>query len=207
MVFPQNCVSRWFLLAFLAATAHGAFAADENPAVTEISPTVLVFSTSTGNVVASIGPDGALLVGTPSAASTQQINKILATRTKSSVRYVVIAPEDLAHSQGDAGWGRVGAFVAMHENALQRLGGNSMGAPPPLPPELVKLGVDRPRIAFSQILAFDLNGEAIHIVHQKPGYSNAGAFVHFHTAKLVYMGEVFPGDGYPSIDAARGGFA
>ena len=205
MIFARNGLSRWFLLAFLTATAHVAFAADENVGVTEVSPAVLVFSTSTGNVVASVGPDGALLIGTPSAASTQQINKILATRTKSSLRYVVIAPEDLAHSQGDAGWGRVGAFVAMHENALQRLGGNTMGPPPPLPPELVRLGVDRPRIAFSEVLAFDLNGEAIHIVHQKPGYSNADALVHFHTAKLVYMGEVFPGDGYPVIDAAQGG--
>lgn len=202
----RNCMGRWFVLAVLfVATQQVLFAADETVGVTEITPGVLVLSTSTGNVVASVGPDGALLVGTPSAASTQQIIKILATRTKSSVRYVVITPEDLAHSQGDAGWGRVGAFVAMQENALERLGGHTMGPPPPLPPELVKLGVDRPRIAFSEVLTFDLNGDAIHIVHQKPGYSNADALAHFHAAKLVYMGEVFPGDGYPRIDPAQGG--
>lgn len=202
----RNCMGRWFVLAVLfVATQQVLFAADETVGVTEITPGVLVLSTSTGNVVASVGPDGALLVGTPSAASTQQIIKILATRTKSSVRYVVITPEDLAHSQGDAGWGRAGAFVAMQENALERLGGHTMGPPPPLPPELVKLGVDRPRIAYSEVLTFDLNGDAIHIVHQKPGYSNADALAHFHAAKLVYMGEVFPGDGYPRIDPAQGG--
>ena len=54
-------------------------------------------------------------------------------------------------------------------------------------------------------MAFDLNGESIHIVHQKPGYSNADALVHFHVAKLIYLGEVFPGDGYPTIDPAQGG--
>jgi hypothetical protein len=67
------------------------------------------------------------------------------------------------------------------------------------------MGVDRPRIAFSEVLAFDLNGEAIHIVHQKPGYSNADALAHFHVANLLYFGEVFPGDGYPLIDYAQGG--
>ena len=202
----RNWISSWLVLALLfVATQQALFAAEGTVGVTEITPRVLVFSTSTGNVVASVGPDGALLVGTPSAASMQQINKILAARTKSPVRYVVIAPEDLAHSQGDAGWGRIGAFVAMQENGLQRLGGHVMGAPPPLPPELVKLGVDRPRIAFSEVLTFDLNGDAIHIVHQKPGYSDADAIAHFHTAKLVYMGEVFPGDGYPRIDPAQGG--
>jgi len=82
-----------------------------------------------------------------------------ASRTKSAARYVVIYPQDPAHSEGDAGWGPRGAFVAMQENALERLGGHVMGAPRPLPPRLVELGVDRPRVAFSEVLTFDLNGE------------------------------------------------
>ncbi len=185
----------------------GTLAADapEAVSVSEITPNVLVFATASGNVVASVGPDGALLIGMPSAASTAQISGILAGRTKSSVRYVVIAPADLAHSEGDAGWQRRGAFVAMQENALQRLGGHAMGPPKPLPPRLIELGVDRPRIAFSEVLTFDLNGEAIHIVHQTPGYSDADAIVHFHIANLIYLGEVFPGDGYPKIDTEQGG--
>jgi hypothetical protein len=118
---------------------------------------------------------------------------------------VVIAPADSAHSEGDAGWGQHGAFVAMQENALQRIGGNVMGTPPPLSERFIKLRVDRPRIAFSEVLGFDLNEESIHVVHQSPGYSNADAIVHFHVANLVYLGEVFPGDGYPTIEATQGG--
>ena len=38
--------------------------------VTEITPNLLVFSTTAGNVVASVGKDGAFLVGTPTTAST-----------------------------------------------------------------------------------------------------------------------------------------
>src|SRR6202012_3521205 len=108
--------------------------AQDRMGVTEITPNLLVFATNNGNVLASVGPDGALIVGTPSAASTPQISSVLAARTKSPVRYVVIAPQDLAHSQGDAGWGRRGAFVVMQENALQRLGGHAMGPPARLPP-------------------------------------------------------------------------
>src|ERR1700688_4803954 len=190
----------------LVLLGHCAFGAQQDAVgVTEITPTLFVFSTTAGNVVASVGGDGVLLVGIPLAASTPRISNLLASLTKSPVRYVVIAPQDLPHSEGDAGWGQRGAFVAMQENALRRLGGDTMGAPPPLSPRFVKLGVDRPRIAFSEVLAFDLNGESIHIVHQKPGYSNADAIVHFHVAMLVYMGEVFPGDGYPKIDPAQGG--
>ena len=179
--------------------------AQDLQATTEISPNVVLFATSTGNVVASVGPDGALLVGTPSAASTAGISAALSSRTKANTRYVVIYPEDLAHSQGDAGWVRRGAFVAMQEKALDRLGGHAMGPERALPPRLLELGVDRPRVAFSEVLTFDLNGEAIHIVHQPPGYSNADAVTHFHLANLIYLGEVFPGDGYPDIDSAQGG--
>jgi hypothetical protein len=93
----------------------------------------------------------------------------------------------------------------MQENALERLGGHTMGAPQPLPRRLIEIGVDRPRIAFSEVLTFDVNGEAIHVVHQTPGYSNADAIVHFHVANLVYLGEVFPGDGYPKVDRQQGG--
>ena len=53
--------------------------------------------------------------------------------------------------------------------------------------------------------SLDLNGEAIHIIHQAPGYSDADAVTHIHAAKTIYLGEVFPGDGYPEIDAAQGG--
>lgn len=192
------------LVAILLGAAMNA-TAQERVKLTEITPNVLVFATSMGNVVASVGPDGALLVGTPSAASTPQIEKILAGRTRNPVRYVVIYPENSAHSQGDAGWGKRGAFVVMQEKALERLGGHKMGKPGPLPDALAKLGVDRPRVSFSEVISFDINGEAIHIVHQKPGYSDADAVTHFHVASVVYMGEVFPGDGYPCIDAAHGG--
>jgi cyclase len=200
----RTCYEVFQTLLLLGSVSSLVLAA-EKPLVTEISPTILVFATSSGNVVASVGPDGALLVGTPAADSTSAIAEILARRTKSPVRYLVVAPEDPAYSQGDAGWGRRGAFVAMQENALERLGGHAMGPPKPLPAALLKLGVDRPRIAFSEVLTFDLNGEAIHVVHQPAGCSNADAIVHFHVANLIYLGEMFPGDGYPSVDAAHGG--
>jgi cyclase len=208
MTFRQACALLGVITLIpttVALMGRPAIDAEENVGVTEITPGLLVFTTKAGNVVASVGPDGALLVGTPATASTTYISNLLASRTKSAVRYVVIAPQDLAHSEGDAGWGRRGAFVAMHENALQRIGGNAMGAPSPLSRRFTELGVDRPRIAFSEVLAFDIYGEAIHVVHQKPGYSNADAIVHFHVANLIYLGEVFPGDGYPLIDPAQGG--
>jgi cyclase len=179
--------------------------ASENVAVTDLGPNLVVFTTSTGNVVASVGPDGALLVGTPSLGSTDQISRMLSLRTRSPHRYVVITSEDPGRSEGDAGWQARGAFVAMQENALGRFGGHTMGAPMPLPQRLTQLGVDRPHISFSEVLSFDLNHEAIHFIHQPGGSDDAQVLVHFHMANLLYFGEDFPGNGYPRIDVAHGG--
>lgn len=195
--------TRTVIVLLAGFTAGSAVAAEVT--MTEVTPNVLVFATALGNVVASVGPDGALLVGTPSKASTSEISSALESRTKSLVRYVVIAPESLAHSEGDAGWVRRGAFVAMQENGLGRWGGHNMGAGSALPPQLVQLGVDRPRISFDHVLSFDVNGEAVHVVHQDPAYSDADSIAHFHRANLVYLGEIFPGDGYPEVNATQGG--
>lgn len=199
-------VRRAVLTAFAFALLFvGVGQAQENVGITEVTPNVIVFATRKGNVVALVGPDGALLIGMPSADSTARISSELANRTKSPVRYVVIAPGDSTKSEGDAGWGRRGAFVAMQEKALERIGGHIMGPPKPLSEEFLKLGVGPPRISFSEVMSFDLNGDAVHIVRQTPGYCDADALVHFHVANVVYFGEVFPGDGYPPIDAEHGG--
>ena len=187
-------------LMLLVGLALGA----EEVSVTEISPTLLLFGTSAGNVLTSIGPDGALMIGTPSASSTKKISAILNARTKSSLRYLVVAPESVDTTEGDAGWQKLGAFAAMHEKALNRLGGHAMGPLQPLPAHLISLGVDRPRIAFSEVITFDMNGDSIHVVHQQPGFSDADSVVHVEVANIIYLGEVFPGDGYPLLDTRQG---
>lgn len=204
-VFLCRPIATLIFAFFIMAPKAIPLTAQEQVGVTEVTPNVLVFATSNGNVVASVGPDGALLVGTPSAASTSYVNGIIGQHTKSPVRYVVIFPSSAAKSEGDAGWGKLGAVVAMHENTLRRMGGAKMGAPQTMPGQPAELGVERPHIAFSEVIAFDLNGDSIHIVHQKPGYSDADAVTHFHVANVFYLGEVFPGDGYPSIDSTQGG--
>ena len=206
-IFPGSTglLTRTLVAFVLTLLFAGIGRAQETVSVTEVTPNVLVFATRTGNVIALVGPDGALLIGTPSADSTARISSELASRTKSPARYVVIAPGDPAQSEGDAGWGRRGALVAMQEKALERIGGHIMGPPKLLSEEFLKLGVDRPRISFSEVMSFDLNGDAVHIVRQPPACSDADALVHLHVANVIYFGEVFPGDGYPAIDTEHGG--
>lgn len=162
---------------------------------TELSPGALLFATAAGNVVAVVTPEGAFVVGPLSLASTAGIQAALSPRTPSPVRYVIAAPRGLAQGEGDGGWGHLGALVATHEDAWGRLGD----------PARLPAGTAAPVAAFSEVLKFDLGGHAIHIVHQKAGYSDADVLVHFENDELVYLGESLPGDGYPVIDAEQHG--
>ena len=205
VTFFRSTTSMAALSAFLMVASSFASAQNATLTITEIKPDVLVFSTATGNVLASVGPDGILVLGAPAASDTDAIHEVLAKRTNSPHCYVVIWPLPLDHSQGDAGWSKHGCFVAMQENALGRLGGGRMGKSTPLPPQFATLGVVRPAVGFSEVIKFDMNADAIHIIHQKPGYSDADLLAHFEQAKVVYFGEDLPGDGYPAFDKSQNG--
>lgn len=165
--------------------------------VTEIAPRVLVISTPAGNSIASVGPDGAVVIGIQTPATTQAIETELARRTRSPRRYVLLAPGDSTVVAGDAGWGRLGATVVAHEwnrpklEEWSKLPGAAMKTLPP--------------ITYSEVIAFDLNGESIHVVHMPPGYSNDDAIAHFHHTAVVHLGGAFTSDGYPVIDPSQNG--
>ena len=176
--------------AVLVLTAPAVGAAQQ-VIVQEPAPGVLVLTTFAGNSIASVGPDGAVLVGVQSPATTAAIEAELARRTTSPRRYVVLAPGDSGVVTGDAGWGALGATVVAHEWTRPRLA--AWGASP-LPP-----------VTYSQVIAFDLNGGSVHVVHMPPGYSNDDAIVHFHHANIIHLGSSLTTDGYPHVDLAQQG--
>ena len=109
----------------------------------------------------------------------------------------MLAPGDSTVVSGDAGWGELGAVVIAHEWNRPKLAEWSKlpGAP--------RTGL--PPVTYSEVIAFDLNGESIHVVHMPPGYSNDDAIAHFHHAGIIHLGAAFTMDGYPAIDFSQNG--
>jgi cyclase len=135
-----------------------------------------------------------VLMGVQSPATTAAIEAELARRTTSPRRYVVLAPGDSGAVSGDGGWGALGATVVAHEWTRPRLEKWGGTKPPPLPP-----------VTYSEVIAFDLNGGSMHVVHMPPGYSDDDAIVHFHHANIVHLGSSLTTDGYPHVDLGQNG--
>ena len=170
------------VLALLAGAAAPALAQ------TELAPGLVLYAEPTGNVLAYADSAGAFVVGPLTSALTRTIQGDLARRTGSPMRYVIVTPNGATRNEGDAGWGALGAFVAVQEMTWARGGGGT-----------------RARAAFSEVLKFALARESIHAVHQPAAHDDADVLVHFERSGIVYLGELLPGDGYPRIDSAHGG--
>lgn len=161
--------------------------------VTSLSDHVILLQSPRTNMVAAVGAEGAVVVGAMDTLSTSTVAESLAARCSSPRRFVIAMAGLASIGQADAGWDKVGALVVMQELAVRRM------------PEPAQPNLRRPRSEFSQFFSIRLNNEPIHAVHQEPGYTNSDVLVHFEGANVIYLGESFPGDGYPRIDAALGG--
>ena len=62
-----------------------------------------------------------------------------------------------------------------------------------------------PVVTFTDAVTFHLNGDEIHAFHVPPAHTDGDAIVHFRTANVVHMGDLFFNGMYPFIDVSTGG--
>ncbi len=178
------------LLLALAAAAPACRAQGVAPLpVTRLAPGTFLVAGPAGNSVVGVGAEGAIVVGAQSSTQTARLRATVATLGTTPVRWVVAAAGPAAYTDGDAGWGALGAFVVMHE----RLAGPAARAGKPA------------REGFSEVVQLRANDEDVHVVHQPAGYGDADVSAHFERAGVLYLGNAFTSDGYPSLDLAHGG--
>ncbi len=109
-------------------------------------------------------------------------------------RYAVMTEDDDAPKLGDGGWAQKGVLTIAHERLYRRM----------LP--FAKSGETKlPAASFSGVMQLWLKAEEIHLVHAESAYSDADIIAHVEKIGVLYTGNQFTNDGYPSIRADRGG--
>ena len=161
--------------------------------VSSLSDQLILIQTPHSNLVASVGSEGAALVGEVDIASGAAIADSLKDRAGSQRRFVIATVGLASAGQCDAGWDSRGAWVVMQEFAVRRI-----DRPCTSPAR-------HPRSEFSQFFSLTLNDEPMHAVRQEPGYATSDVLVHFEKSNVIYLGESYSGDGYPRIDTTLGG--
>jgi cyclase len=174
--------------------------------VTKVSGTVYMLEGAGGNIGASVGEDGIVVVDDQYAPLAEKIQAALKGVTDKPVRFIINTHYHGDHTGGNAFFQKQAPVIA-HDNVRKRLENGSTAG------NLGSISMERkaaPRDALP-ILTFDhdvtvhLNGEDIRALHFPSGHTDGDSIIFFPTSNVVHMGDDFVRYGFPFIDLASGG--
>ena len=158
-----------------------------------------------GNVAASIGPDGVLIVDNMFPQMVPKVEAAIAKLGGGSIDYAVNTHWHFDHADGNTVLGPAGTWIVAHQNSADMMAKTNIlnlvvakYRQPAYPPKA------RPGIAFEDRMRLYFNGE-VDIVHPGPAHTGGDAAVIFRDQNAVHFGDVFNNTGYPFIDADSGG--
>lgn len=149
-----------------------------------------------GNVAASIGDDGILLVDDMYAAMGDKLRAALKTVSDKPVKIVVNSHFHGDHIQGNKNFQHSSIIIA-HENVSKRLLKNNKATAPTL--DLM------PAVTFTDSLKINFNGEEIQLFHFSNCHTDADAVTYFTKSKVLHLGDMFFFEMFPAVYTEGGG--
>jgi len=159
-----------------------------------------------GNIVASIGEDGTLLVDDQFPQMTDRIDTALAAIGSKGIDFAINTHWHFDHAEGNLTLGPRGTWLVSQANSRAMMADshvvnlvNWKYRQDPYPMSA------RPVITYNDRMQFHFNGEQIDLVHFGPAHTTGDTAVIFRGRNAVHFGDVFNNSGYPFIDADNGG--
>jgi len=178
---------------------------------TKISGNIYMLEGAGGNIAASIGEDGIVLVDDQFAPLAEKIQASLKSLgiTDKPVRFVINTHYHGDHTGGNVPFNNAGSTLIAQDNVRKRLqtGGTAGNGPngsvhtEQKPSE--KAGL--PIITFEHDVTVHLNGEDIRALHFPAGHTDGDSIIFFPKNNVVHMGDDFVRYGFPFIDVNAGG--
>lgn len=198
------------LVGALAAVAGAAFAQQQDFSkveikVTKVSGNVYLLEGAGGNIAASVGDDGIVIVDDQFAPLADKIRAALLGLTDKPLRFIINTHYHFDHTGGNLPFHD--ATIIAHDNVRKRLAqsnmvgnGGSMKMEQPANPQEAL-----PVITFQHDVTLHVNGEDILALHAPSGHTDGDSIVFFPKSNVVHMGDDFVRYGFPFIDINGGG--
>ena len=177
--------------------------------VTKVSGNIYMLEGVGGNIAASVGEDGIVIVDDEFAPLAEKIQAALKNLgiTDKPVRFVINTHYHGDHTGANAPFATSGSTIIAQDNVRKRLAsggvagnGGSM--------KMENKPADKaalPIITFEHDVTVHLNGEDIRALHFPAGHTDGDAIIFFPKNNVVHMGDDFVRYGFPFIDVASGG--
>lgn len=188
--------------------SNSSFAEDQAITVktSEIKAGLYLLQGRGGNVMASIGQDGILLVDDDYAQYAPAYVEALSAlgEPQRQPRFVLNTHWHGDHTGGNQLWAERGATVVAHANVRQRMGSRQdmkalnrvVEASP---------AIALPLVTYGDSLALHFNGDDIEVQHYPNGHTDGDSVIYFSAANVVHMGDHFFKDRFPFVDIGSGG--
>jgi glyoxylase-like metal-dependent hydrolase (beta-lactamase superfamily II) len=201
-MFMRRAILLFFAVLLLASLS--AFAQDFSKVeikVTKIAGTVYMLEGAGGNIGASIGEDGIVIVDDEFLPLADKIEAALKGITDKPIKFILNTHWHGDHTGGNPHFGEKAPIIAQ-ENVRKRMaagGKTRFGEVKPAPK------VALPVVTFENKVAVHLNGEDIRAIHFPNGHTDGDAVIFFTQSNVVHMGDDFFNGTFPFIDIDSGG--
>src|SRR5271165_2630532 len=207
---PMRGVCTFFaacLLANILASAQDQDFSKVQLKVTKVARNVYMLeSDDAGNIGASVGDDGIVIVDDQYAPLAEKIQAALKGITDKPVRFIINTHYHGDHTGGNAYFQKQAPIIAQ-DNVRKRLetgspAGNGSSVhfdAKPQPKEAL------PIITFDHDVTVHLNGEDIRALYFPAGHTDGDSIIFFPRSNVVHMGDDFVTYGFPFIDVESGG--
>lgn len=162
---------------------------------------ILQADLGSGNIGASVGPDGILIVDDQFAPQADKIRVALKEAGGGPLKFILNTHWHFDHVGSNKVFGPEAPIIA-HTNVRKRLTTEQTMMGRTFPPEPKEAW---PVITFDQSLSIHFNGEEIKVFHLFPGHTDGDSIVYFTGSKVVHMGDQYIANGFPFIDYESGG--
>ncbi len=189
----------------LAAAQHDDLSKVEMK-VTKVAGSVYMLEGAGGNIGASVGDDGIVIVDDQYAPLAEKIQAALKGITDKPVRFIINTHYHGDHTGGNAYFQKQAPIIA-HDNVRKRLesaGGAGNGGSIHMDTKPVEKEA-LPILTFDHDVTVHLNGEDIRALHFPAGHTDGDSIIFFPKSNVVHMGDDFVTYGFPFIDVESGG--
>jgi cyclase len=175
--------------------------------VTHVAGTVYMLEgADAGNIGASVGEDGIVIVDDQYAPLAEKIQAALKGITEKPVRFIINTHYHGDHTGGNAYFQKQAPIIA-HDNVRKRLetggpAGNGGSIHMDIKPAAKEA---LPILTFDHDVTVHLNGEDIRALYFPAGHTDGDSIIFFPKSNVVHMGDDFVTYGFPFIDVDSGG--
>ena len=173
--------------------------------VSKVAGSVYMLQGVGGNIAASVGDDGIVLIDDESAPLADKVQAALHGITDKPVRFVINTHYHGDHIGGNIYFNRQATIIA-HDNVRERMqSGGSTGNGGSLHFEAKPQPKDAlPVITYDHAVTLHLNGEDIRVLHFPSGHTDGDSIIFFPKSNVVHMGDEFVTH-FPFVDVKAGG--